>query len=126
MCAVFLPLRALLRVARMKQDEQEENETMLDATIRAVETVCAMDPSIDLARLRDALRVMSGEIGVSGVLELDDRVVKRREAARMLGVSPQMISVYGRTGKLRRIHMGEAGERASGYSLKSIKEALAK
>ena len=99
---------------------------MLDTTIRAVETVCAMDPSIDRARLRDALRVLAGELGVSGVLEVDDKAVTRKEAARMLGVCPQTVSLYARRGVIRPIRLGEAGERATGYSFKSIKAALAK
>lgn len=99
---------------------------MLDATVRAVETVCAMDPSVDRARLRDALRVMAGELGVSGVLEVDDKAVSRKEAARMLGVCPQTVSLYVRRGVIRPIRLGETGARATGYSVKSIKAALAK
>ena len=99
---------------------------MLDTTIRVVETVCAMDPSIDRARLRDALRVLAGELGVSGVADANDKVVSRREAAQLLGVCPQTISLYCRRGVIRPVRLGEAGERATGYSLKSIREALAK
>ena len=97
---------------------------MLDTTIKAVETVCAMDPSIDRSRLRDALRVLVGELSVENELVVDDRPVSRKEAARMLGVCPQTISLYARRGAIRPIRMG--GTRTSGFSLKSIKEALAK
>ena len=99
---------------------------MLDTTIRAVETVCAMDPSIDRARLRDALRVMAGDLGVVGVDEVDDKAVSRKEAARMLGVCPQTVSLYVQRGFIRPIRLGAARARATGYSVKSIKEALAK
>ena len=99
---------------------------MFDTTIRAVETVCALDPSIDRARLRDALRVLAGELGVSGVADANDKVVSRREAAQLLGVCPQTVSLYVRRGVIRPVRLGETGARASGYSLKSIREALAK
>lgn len=99
---------------------------MLEATIRAVETVCAMDPSIDRARLRDALRVMAGELGVVGVEQVDDKAVSRKEAARMLGVCPQTVSAYVQRGFIRPIRLGATRTRAMGYSVKSIKEALAK
>lgn len=99
---------------------------MLDTTIRAVETVCAMDPSIDRARLRDALRVMAGELAVSGGLEVGDKPVSRKDAAEMLGVCKQTVSTYVRRGIIRPIRFGKAGERAYGYSLKSIREALAR
>ena len=98
---------------------------MLDKTLGVVETVCAMDPSIDRARLRNALRVLAGELGVSGVTEVDDKAVSRKEAAQMLGVCPQTISLYVRRGIIRPIRLGAMGARASGYSVKSIKEALA-
>lgn len=99
---------------------------MLDATIRAVETVCAMDPSVDRARLRDALRVMAGELGVVGVEQVDDKAVSRKEAARMLGVCPQTVSAYVQRGFIRPIRLGATRTRAMGYSVKSIREALAK
>ena len=99
---------------------------MLDTTIRAVETVCAMDPSIDRARLRDALRVIAGEVAVAGVSDVDDRAVSRKEAARIMGVCPQTVSLYVRRGLIRPIRFGIKGERASGYSMRSIKAAMAK
>ncbi len=99
---------------------------MLDSTLKAVESVCLIDPSVDRARLRDALRVLAGELGVSGVADANDKVVSRREAAQLLGVCPQTISLYCRRGVVRPVRLGETGARASGYSLKSIREALAR
>ena len=99
---------------------------MQNGTIKAVETVCALDPSVDRARLRDALRVLAGKLGVSDVADANDKLVSRREAAKLLGVCPQTVSLYCRRGVIRPVRLGEAGERASGYSLKSIREALAR
>ena len=57
-------------------------------------------------------------------LEIDDRAVTRKEAAQMLGVCPQTISLYVNRGIIKPIRLGEARARASGYSLRSIKKAL--
>ena len=99
---------------------------MLDTIVKAVESVCAADPSIDRARLRDALRVLAGEVDVVGVADVDDKVVSRKEAARMLGVCPQTVSLYVKRGLIRPLRLGAAGARATGYSVRSIKETLAK
>ena len=98
---------------------------MLATTQKAIETVAMMDPSIDRVRLMEGLRVIAGEVPAMTDAE-DDRPVSRSEAARLLGVCPQTVCLYARRGIVRPIRLGAVGARASGYSLRSIREAIAK
>ena len=107
------------------KDKLETGKNMLDTTARAIESVCMMDPSIDRARLRDGLRVIAGEIAAAVAADAEDRLVSRKEAARILGVSLATISAYASQGIIRPVRLGAIGARASGYSLKSIRAAMA-
>ena len=106
-------------------NELEIGKNMLDTTAKAIESVCMMDPSIDRARLRDGLRVIAGDIAAVVAADAEDRLVSRAEAARLLGVSLATISTYASHGVIRRVRLGATGARASGYSLKSIRTAMA-
>lgn len=98
---------------------------MLSTTKTALEAVACADPSIDRARLIEGLRVIAGEVPAV-TDEAEDRPVSRCEAARLLGVCPQTVTLYCRRGLIRPIRFGEMGARASGYSLRSVREAIAK
>lgn len=97
---------------------------MLATTQKAIETVAMMDPSIDRAQLVEGLRVIAGEVPAMTDGE-EDRPISRKEAARLLGVCPQTVCLYARRGILRPIRFGATGARASGYSLRSVREAIA-
>ena len=98
---------------------------MLAATQKAIEAVAMTDPSIDRARLMEGLRIIAGEVPAVADAE-DDRPVSRSEAARLLGVCRQTVCLYARRGIIRPVRFGAAGARASGYSLRSIREAIAR
>ena len=114
-----------VRVNRLQGEKMLGNrKIMLATTQKAIETVAMMDPSIDRARLAEGLRVIAGEVPAIADAE-EDRPVSRSEAARLLGVCWQTVCLYARRGIIRRVHFGAAGARASGYSLRSIREAIA-
>lgn len=55
-----------------------------------------------------------------------DRCLSREEVAKIMGVSPRTITSYAKEGIIASICNGTQGKRASGYSEKSVREAMAK
>lgn len=56
----------------------------------------------------------------------NDQVVSCKDAAKMLSVSSRTMQLYARRGFVHRVCLGAKGERAMGYTLSSIKAAMAK
>ena len=98
---------------------------MLTTTRNAIEAIAASDPTIDRARLVEGLQVIVGEL--EAVKDIgEDRAISRIEAAKLLGVHPNTVGLYARRGIIRPIRLGAKRLRSIGYSLQSIREAIAR
>ena len=99
---------------------------MLDATRNAVKAICAADPTLSAAMVDAALVTLQGkDVTVYVDPAPMDRVIPRKVAAQILGVTPRCISLYARRGLVRPIRLGAAGSRSIGYSEESIRKVLA-
>jgi len=97
---------------------------MRASTLKIVEAAIVADETISPSQVRGVLRVLSGDLAADS--KQSDECVPRSKVARMMGVCPATVTLYGKRGVIRPIRLGEKGERAVGYSLLSIQEAMAR
>lgn len=83
------------------------------------------DPTVTEDVRKDVLRLLDGKAntGLTDTRPID-RALTRNEVARIMGVKPRTVTYYARRGIIRPICNGEKGTRASGYSEKSVREAM--
>ena len=53
-----------------------------------------------------------------------DRVLTRRQVAKLLNVTPTSVSNYAKRGLIRRVAFGARGIRSNGYAESSVRELL--
>lgn len=95
---------------------------VLAATLAADTAVTATMRTEAEAAIRS---ILAGETFASASPTPDgDRIVSRAEAARMLNCSPRYATILGKRGAIRKIISNADGERALGYSFRSIQEFI--
>ena len=98
---------------------------MMTATKNAINAICATDPSITPAMLKQALHILDGKTATAFTdPEPMDRVLTRQQVAEIMHKDVRTVSVYARKGLIRKISCGELGKRASGYSEQSVRELM--
>lgn len=97
---------------------------MTPATRTALVAILATDASITPAERAAILDACDGRTATPESTNDADSVVPRREAAKLLGVTPATITRYARLGIVQRVCFGAGRQRASGFSRKSIRAAI--
>ena len=90
---------------------------MLTNTRAAIVAILNSDPSMNKAKIKNALAALEGGAGSAGH---PARVIRRPEAARLLGVSPKRIDQLAQQNILKRIVV-PGTSRAIGYSEESVR-----
>lgn len=98
---------------------------MIQNTKSIIEAVIKGDPTISSDLATAALDILSGKVDLHTMDRPAsmDRVLSRKEVARITGLSLPMVDVYGRRGVFRRVVFPGAS-RCSGYSAESIRAAM--
>lgn len=92
---------------------------MLPSTKTAITAVLNADPSIDKNQVKAAVSVLESKSNAKAY-DTPDRILRRPEVARLLGVSVKRIDQLALRGLLRRITI-PGTSRAIGYSEESIR-----
>ena len=94
---------------------------MTEATRIAVRALLASDSSITPETVKSALAVLEGA-KVSDAIQ-EDRILKRKEAAQLMGRTTRTVDLLCQSGILRRVTIGTR-KRAFGILASSLVEAM--
>lgn len=115
----------------MKQTPTPAPSATTVATATAVlAATLAADPAVSPDMKRDAeaavRAVLAGETfaGATRPTPDGDRIVSRSEAAKMLNCTGRYVTILGKRGAIRKIVTNADGERALGYSFRSIQDFI--
>ena len=98
---------------------------MRAATRAAICALLITDPSITAERRNMIELALDGrDGGGESAPELNDRVLKRSEVAKMLNVTCRTVTHYAKRGLIRPLRFGADGARAVGYSERSVRALM--
>lgn len=98
---------------------------MTKSTRDGVRALCGADPTITTAQLNAALMELEGKGPTSlTTQEPMDRLLNRKQVAKILGVSSSTVSDYAKRGLISKVTPGKHAKRARGYSEKSVRELI--
>ena len=99
---------------------------MQDSTREIIKAACGADLSISKEMLNAAIDILSGAVAMSVDRKesREDRILSRKEAAKILGMSPNRVDYYCRQkGGLRRVRL-PGGSRSIGISALSVQDMI--
>lgn len=96
---------------------------MKKGTESAITSIIAMDSTISPEMSRLAMEALRGKKTTTEIAPIEDQVLKRKEVAKILGLSLPMVDVYCRRGDLERVSIGKAS-RSIGIKASSVRRIL--
>ena len=98
---------------------------MMQSTRTAVLAIVRTDPSITREQAKAAMDALEGRTSAGLAADAPtDRALTRQQAAEILGVKPDTVTLYARKGLIKAFRFGEMGRLASGYSAESVRALL--
>ena len=82
-----------------------------------------MEPGITAERQMLALKILSDGPGAVRCGDIEPLVVSRKEAARMIGLTPKRVDDFTRSGVLKRVYMPGC-RRATGILRRSVEDVV--